>query len=356
MIRVAIDARRLQDRPLHGVGRGLANLIPHLTPQVDVTLLFDRSRPSYGAVQCAAAELAGYGRVPEPAWLQVSVPMWLRRHPMVFHGPYNAVPYAAPDPCVATIHDLAWEHHPEDYSSRGRREIVRAQARWAVRRSRVIVTVSEFIRRSIIDTYDVEAERVVVAPNSIDPAFSPTQAASSREVLARFGVTGPYVVALGGARRRGLGEAVEAWRRASSGLTQAPWLVVVGGEAPPSLPNVAHIGRVDDATWTTVLAGAVAFCYATRYEGFGMPALEAAASGVPVVCASIGPLPEVLGDAAEWCASPYAADLAEGLRRILTDESRRESLRAAGLARAATSPTWEDSAATLVAAYKTAAA
>jgi alpha-1,3-rhamnosyl/mannosyltransferase len=162
-------------------------------------------------------------------------------------------------------------------------------------------------------------------------------------------------VALGGARRRGLAEAVDAWRRATSGCPRPPWLVVVGAEKPPTIDNLAYVGSLDDASWAKVLAGAIAFCYPTRYEGFGMPALEAAASGVPVVCAEVGPLPEVLGDAAEWCASPAAPDIADGLRRVLTDESRREALRSAGLAHAASAPSWKQSAAVIADAYRTAA-
>jgi alpha-1,3-rhamnosyl/mannosyltransferase len=121
------------------------------------------------------------------------------------------------------------------------------------------------------------------------------------------------------------------------------------------LDGVVHVGRLDDDTWAAILAGATAFCYPTRYEGFGMPALEAAASGVPVVCGRIGPLPEILGDAAEWCASTEPTDIAEGLRRVLVDEGRRQALRSAGLARAATAPTWGDSATVLLDAYRKAA-
>ncbi len=83
-----------------------------------------------------------------------------------------------------------------------------------------------------------------------------------------------------------------------------------------------------------------------------MPALEAAASGVPVVCARIGPLPEVLGDAAEWCPTPSVDDIAAGLERVVRDAGRRQSLRQAGLARAAAAPTWADCANLTVEAYR----
>jgi glycosyltransferase involved in cell wall biosynthesis len=86
-----------------------------------------------------------------------------------------------------------------------------------------------------------------------------------------------------------------------------------------------------------------------------MPALESAASGTPVVCARVGPLPEVLGQAAEWCASPTVTEVAAGLSRVLGDDARRSALRIAGLARAADAPTWADSAEAVLSAYRMAA-
>jgi glycosyltransferase involved in cell wall biosynthesis len=120
-------------------------------------------------------------------------------------------------------------------------------------------------------------------------------------------------------------------------------------------PGVVRTGPLDDAAWAAVMAGALAFCYPTRYEGYGMPALEAAASGTPVVCASVGPLPEVLGSAAEWCASPSVDDIAIGLARVVADEERRSSLVRAGLEQAQRAPSWDSCAHAVLRAYAMAA-
>jgi glycosyltransferase involved in cell wall biosynthesis len=351
-MRVAIDARRLQDNPLHGVGRGIANLLPHLVSRVEVVLLLDRRRPAPEAPGCQLVALSGIGRLPEPAWLQVSVARWLHDNRVLFHGTYNAVPYALTTPSVVTIHDLSWEHHPEDFPSRTRQFAIRAQARSSVRRARVVLTVSDFSRESIIDTYGLEPTKVLVTPNSVDPIFSPHRAEEGRAFLSRLGINGPYVVALGGARRRGLRVAIDAWKLATDGRGPRPHMVVVGSEEPPWADGVVYVGRLDDRSWSGVLAGAEAFCFPTRYEGFGMPALEAAASGTPVICAPIGPLPEILGDAAEWCDSPTTQDIADGLSRVLSDAQRQGHLRDLGLQAAAEAPSWEDSAAVLMEGYR----
>lgn len=356
MIRVAIDARRLQDRPMSGIGRGIANLVPCLTTRAEITLLTDARRPQpQGYDGCETIPLAGFGSLPEVVWLQVSVARWLRRFDGVFHGTYNATPFASQTPSVVTIHDLLWMDHPADLSA-ARRASFGLQARRSVHTARVVATVSEFIRGSVINVYDIAPARVVVTPNAIDPIFSPERASDAGPQLGPFGVKRPYVIALGGARRRRLDVAVQAWRQAAADRRSGrPQLVVVGPQAPPSDPGIIYVGRVDDPTWAGLLAGATALCYPTRYEGFGMPALEAVASGVPVVCAPVGPLPEILGEAAEWCATPTASDMARGLLRVLVDGARRDELRTAGLARAAAAPTWAQSASVLSMAYEKAA-
>src|SRR5205823_4276465 len=133
-------------------------------------------------------------------------------------------------------------------------------------------------------------------------------------------------------------------------------LVVVGRSPPPAEPGLWPLGRLDDETWATVLGAAELLVYPTGDEGFGMPALEAAASGTPVVSARVGALPEVLGSAGGWAEELSARALADRMRQLLTDERERLSLRAAGLDRAAHAPGWTQTAAAHVTAWRAAAA
>ena len=352
MIRVALDARRLQDRPYTGVGRLMAHFLPFLSKHVEILLLTDARRPSPEVGDFEEVRLDVPGKLPEPVWLQLSAARWLRGFTGLFHGTYNAIPLAWRGPAVVSMYDLSWEHHPEDFSLARRMSLV-TQARWSARHVGAIVTCSEHARSSIIATYKIPADRVFNAPPAVDPIFNPARAAVVAPVLARLGVEGPYVTAMGGARRRGLEVAVAAWQRLPA--AGRPSLVVVGSEAPPPVPGIVHAGRISDEEWSAVLAGAEAFCYPTRFEGYGMPALEAAASGIPVVCARVASLPEVLGSAAEWSASGSVADIGAALERVVGDPVRRAALREAGLARAAAAPTWEQSAAVQLQAYEMAA-
>jgi glycosyltransferase involved in cell wall biosynthesis len=336
-MKVAIDLRWMQDQPYGGVGRILAQTLPHLLDKIEVSALLDARRPGLAlAVPQYHLRTPPSGRA--SSWLQWSAPRWLRGYEGVFHCPWYGLPYRLPVPGVATIHDLTFEHHPE-WMSRSARAVYRAQARHAGRSAAALLTDSHHVRNDLIATYGVDPARVLVAPPGVDPAFRPTVPRDPR-------TPDRYVVAVGGAARRNLPRAISAWQAARVGLP----LVVVG--PPEPVPEgVHHLGRIDDEAWAAVLAGADALMYPTAYEGFGMPALEAAASGTPVVCAPVGSLPEVLGDAASWATDLGVPALAAALRAAVGNDDLRDR----GLARVARRPGWEQCAATYLAAYALAA-
>ena len=347
---VALDARVLQDSPLGGVGRGLANVVESLARQVDLELLTDARRPPVTTAlrqHPLRAPVSGSG----VAWLQLAAPAWLRNFDGLFHCPFYGLPYRQPVPMVVTMHDTSFEDRPEWFSRR-RLVVFRAQARHAARTARRILVPSLHARDEVCGHYGIAADRVLVAPNAVDPIFGPVQNEARRtRLLESLHVQGPYLVALGGARRRGLSRAVAAFdivRRSHPELS----LVVVGGPTPAGNGGVVAAGHLGDSDWAALLAGAQALCYPTAYEGFGMPALEAIASGTPVVCARVGALPEVLGDAAAWTDGLSPEAIADALLLVLDRDGYALCLRHAGLAQAAGSPGWDQTAAVLLRAYR----
>jgi alpha-1,3-rhamnosyl/mannosyltransferase len=349
-MRVALDARSLQDDPIGGVGRTLGNLIPHLAGKIDLELMVDARR---GSIWGDTGGIAHRLRAPIPGgapWLQLAAPRFLKGQNVLFHCPYYGLPYRQPVPMVVSMYDISFEHSPGLFDLR-RIATFRLQARHAARTARRILTGAEHIRATVIEHYGVPPERVLVAPTSIDPVFHPDAGPDADDVLDRLGVRRPFVTALGGATRRQLSVAVHAWSVARENGQEFD-LVVVGPEHPPERTGLTFLGPVSDKIWAGVLSQASAFVYPTTYEGFGMPALEAIASGTPVVCAPVGALPEVLGEAAEWCDSPVEEEVARSLVRLLADPQRAASLRTAGLARAAGAATWADAAAVHLDAYR----
>ena len=336
---------------MQGVGRGVACLLPHLISQegLEIELLTAREKP---AIDIGVPE----HNLPTPwpgvasAWLQWSAPRWLRDFDGVFHCPWYALPFWQSVPMVVTLHDLTFEHHPQWFTPSRRISYV-AQARWAARSAGAIVTPSEFVAQDIASTYGVTRDRLFVAPNSADPIFAPD--IDGAETLARLGVKPPYLVAVGGAPRRNLPIAIEAWRavRKSAPLD----LVVVGTSDVEPEPGL-HVGRLNDTDWAAVLSNATALVYPTEYEGFGMPALESLACGTPVICCRVGALPEVLGDCAVWCERLAADAFTTAIGRILREPSLAADIRTRSLVAAARHPSWRDVAAVYGAAYRQAEA
>lgn len=357
-LRVALDGRPLQSNPSGGVGRYLQGLIPHLSQAVELHLLLDDRLPAAPVPICESTEvvrLSAPPRLPGLVWLEVAVAPWLRRFGGVFHATFNTLPLTFAGPSVLTLHDLATQLHPEDFRFL-KRAAWRLSIRGSLRRASAITTVSAFIKDQIVDYFGIEPARVRVAPDALDPVFDADRTAQASALISHLGVTPPYVVAIGGAPRRALPVAVEAWRLARERLGRPLTLVVAGSAQAATEPGIVAPGFLDDEAWATLLAGAQALCYPTRYEGFGLPALEAAASGTPVVCAPVASLPEVLGEAGCWAPEPSAEAIAEVLTRVLTDPAFHRERRAAGLERARRSASFAQVAQTLLDAYHEAAA
>jgi glycosyltransferase involved in cell wall biosynthesis len=267
------------------------------------------------------------------AWEQLVLPARAARlrAPLLL-CPANLAPAASRN-TVLVLHDAAALRHPGWYSG--------AYAAWQrrllpilARRARRIVTVSEFSRRELAELLEVDPARLSVVPGGVDERFSPdADAAGARRAL---GLARPYVLCVASqTARKNLAALVPAARALAADGVE---LAVAGGHRPQfaaeqGLGGLRLLGHVDDALLPGLYAGAEAFALPSLYEGFGLPVLEAMASGVPVLTTRAGALPEVAGGAARLVEDPAA--FAAELPALLADRAQRERRRAAGLERAA---------------------
>jgi glycosyltransferase involved in cell wall biosynthesis len=279
--------------------------------------------------------------------MAVSFPRLLRRlRPALGHFNY-VIPPAYRGPSVLTVHDLSFEHMPSVMSPRDRfffRTFVPRSARRADR----LLAVSDHTKRDLVDRYGIAEDRIVVTAAGVDPLFTPDGAVPERA---------PYALFVGGIQpRKDPLAAIEALALLNGDLD----LVIVGAEkrGGPEVRRTLHrlgleqrvelAGHVEHAELAGLYRGAACLVFPSRYEGFGLPVLEAMASGTPVVAAKTAALPEVAGDAAVLVEPGSPAALADGIRQALAE---RDRLVAAGLERAG-SFSWAEAARRTLAVYR----
>ena len=345
-LRVGIDGRAFVS-PAAGVRRYVHQLVPALLAlgePLEIVALGGKSAPP-----------AGLRHVPEPphpstnlGWTLVGLPIAAARAGVdVIHAPSYTAPFLSRIPIALTIHDVSYERHPEWYPYRRdwlRRAFYRRSALAAAR----ILTDSAFSAAEIVAAYGIAAERITVVP--LGPSgFSPADPDMPLDLPA--GVTTPFLLHVGDLHeRRNLPLLVDALLEARRhfGAAAAVSLVLAGVDrgvgdglcamaAEAGMPDaVVRLGVVEDERLQTLYRAATALVYPSLYEGFGLPVLEAMASGTPVIASNAASIPEVLGDAGLLLPPDNVDGWVQAILRVINDESWRTHLRIAGLARAST--------------------
>lgn len=237
---------------------------------------------------------------------------------------------------ILTVHDLA----PLRFDDEGP---LPAQAARSIRRASAVICPSRFTAEELHDTYGVG--RVEVIPNGLDPAFVDAQPLPPREREA-LGLPPRWILHSGGAtKRKNLGLLADAWPAVRAREPDVG-LVLCGPRDPrrtalfAGQPRTHLLGKVERRTLVRLVAGAAAVVVPSTYEGFGLPAAEAMACGVPVVATALSALPEVTGGFAILVADDAEA-LADGITSALAGVDDETIDRARALAR---SRTWEAAA------------
>ena len=350
-MKIAIDARKWRD---FGIGTYVRNLVRHLARLDHETTYF---------VFCDRADEATLRDLAEnfvpvvddsPGYSlaeHISIPLKLRRLEVsLFHSPHYVLPLFCPTRSVVTIHDCIHLLFPQYLPSRMAYFYARFMLGSAIRRSALVLTVSEASRRDILGFYPkTDPDRVQVVPNAIDPYLLEDPGEDEmRRVRERYQVRGRFVLYAGNIKPH---KNLERLIAAFGLLKQRPGhedlkLIIIGDEVTRygSLrrgveeagvrQDVRFFGFVPDRTLASLYRMASVFAFPSLYEGFGLPPLEAMSCGTPVVTSRISSLPEVVGDAAVL-VDPYSVrDIALGVERALDDEALRAELVARGLARA----------------------
>ena len=264
----------------------------------------------------------------------------------VMHVTYAGPPYGH-CPLIVSIHDISYKEDPKWFSLKDRL-VLNAGVSATLRRAASVITLSEYSKSRIMQSYAVPARRVMAVPLAADANFRPIDDTQTiDEKLTRYGIRKPYVLAVGNLQpRKNLSALIQAFALLTSRGKFPCQLVIVGkhrwrgSEVQASVESLNLVGTVvvtgyvPTADLPFLYAGADLLAYPSLYEGFGLPILEAMACGTPVVTSNVTSMPEVAGDAAILVDPTSVEDIAQGLERVLLDESLRRELSRKGLARA----------------------
>ncbi|MFN8096482.1 MAG: glycosyltransferase family 1 protein [Vicinamibacteria bacterium] len=339
---VGVDARELTGRPT-GTGRYLRSLLRHWREGGDrFVLYFDREPPpdpvlDHPSLRRRVVPAGGSGL----AWQQRALPAAAAGDGLdVFFSPAYTCPWRLPVPRVTAVHDLSYFAWPQDFSFLdGLRR--RLTVRWSLAASAAVVVCSDFTRRELARLFPAVAPRARLAPLGPDEDLAPAPARTPAR--ARLGLTGPLVLSTGTVLNRRC--APELLRAVARLRTAHPSLVLdLAGEnrTEPRIDldglvqrlglgsRVRLSGFVDEAGLADRYAAADVAVSLSEYEGFGLPALEASARGVPLVAARAPSLGEIFGATALLVDPRDEGAIAAALHRVLTDAPLAARLRDAG--------------------------
>jgi len=265
----------------------------------------------------------------------------------LLHLPAGLGPVRGRLPTVVTIHDLSVLHAPRDFRPWFRnyaRVVIPRLARRAAR----VITVSETTRRDVIEHLGLPEEKVVAVPNGVALSHPPSVTRDGQPTSGPYQLPRRYVLSVGTLQpRKNLLRLFEAIRMlAARPATRDVVLVHAGGygwladdivraaQAPALRDRVRLLGYVPQEHLACLYLQARLLAYPSLFEGFGLPVLEAMASGCPVVTSNRSSLPEVAGDAAVLVDPESVEAIAEGIGRVWEDDALAAELRVRGLARA----------------------
>jgi glycosyltransferase involved in cell wall biosynthesis len=360
-----------------GIGRYVTNLARSMTPLLapDERLTILHNPASRLPISTSpAVKMLPVGASPFSVAQQLEVPRLLHRLGAdLYHSAYFLMPYTRQlegVPTLLTVYDLIPLLFPRQSTLRARL-VARWATRLALRAAQHVIAISDATRRDFVAHFRLQPEKIRVIPLAADPAFHPQAQEVTAAVRARYGLPDRYLLYLGSNKpHKNLEQLVEAWAsvqpRRPTPLTGQPMPLAVAGAWDDRYPGakqraaalslkgqIRWLGPIAEPDLPALYGGAELFVFASLYEGFGLPVLEAMACGTPVVCSNSSSLPEVAGDAALLVDPMNTAELANALCMALDNEGLRQDMREKGLRRAQTF-SWQQTARSSLEMYRTA--
>ncbi len=276
-------------------------------------------------------------------WTQVRLARELSQcEPDVFFTPAHVIPFIYQGCSVATIHDLGFHYFPEAHP-RSQLAYLKLSTKVNGRSSRRLIADSQATKADLVQIYNISPAKIDVVYPGIDPLFGRIADNARTEATQRkYGIEPPYLLYIGTIQpRKNLTRLVKVFAESSLphqfvlagkfGWNARPIIDEIEKLDPRKRERVLLPGFIEEEDKAALISGAEALLYPSLYEGFGFPLLEGQACGTPVLASNSSSLPEIAGDGALLVDPQNSAELAEGMRRIVSDGDLRHMLVEKGL-------------------------
>jgi glycosyltransferase involved in cell wall biosynthesis len=356
-LRIGIDGRAFRS-PAAGVRRYVSELIRAVAAAGDVELVAIGGPRDLLVLEGTTLAREGWSPPTNLGRHLVGLPLAIGRAGVdLFHAPAYTAPLWGATPTVLTVQDVSYARRPEWYPYRQDRWR-RAFYRRSATRARAIITASEFSKNEIVAAYGIDRERIHVTYLGVNRAFVRAAEGGSAGPLPAVLEGRPFVLHVGDLHpRRNLGVVLRAVSRvrqkhhecrqlclALSGVDRGSAAALrVEADQLGAADALVELGVVSEETLLSLYHRASALVYPSRYEGFGLPLVEAMASGLPVIASWAGAIPEVVADAGVLLDPDDEDGFAQSISRVLLDAEYARSLAEAGRVRAARF-TWMETA------------
>jgi len=363
-MKIAVVTRMLRKEKLEGFGVFTHEILSRMVkahPEHEFLFLFDRKYDDTFIYGDNVKPYILFPRASHPMllafWYQFLLKRFLKKHkPDILISPDGGIPMRSNVKMLPVIHDLNFEHYPEDLP-KGVRDYYRNYYRRIPAVATRLITVSEYSKKDLEKTYGADPLKTDVVYNGVGGQFRVLDENTKEQIRKEYASSCPYFLFVGSIhRRKNLPNMMKAFTEFRKSCATEMKFIIAGAkrwwneEMEDAYQNSSYrndiifTGRIDNSVLPALTGAAFALLFASRFEGFGIPIIEAMKCGVPVITSTNSSMPEVAGDAGILVDADSVSSIAAAMKKLAEDEALRKDLSIKGIKRAEKF-SWDESAA-----------